>query len=301
MKQVVILSGKGGTGKTTVAAALAHLISREQTLVLADADVDAPNLGIILQPQPAEVHPFSGGMLARIDPSRCTACSRCDEVCRFSAVHRRDGHYAVDPLACEGCGACATQCPAEAIVMQERASGHWQRSQTRFGTLVHARLEPGEANSGKLVSRVRAEALATAADQHAQRVLIDGAPGTGCPVIAAVAGVDLALFVAEPTASGWHDLERAMAVAAHFGTAGAVCINKSDINPTLTDRIAARCREQGLPVVAQLPFDEMAVRAMRALQAVTEMPPSPLADGIREMHSAIDELISGPRQEGVKA
>lgn len=298
MKQMVILSGKGGTGKTTVAAALAHLMSQDHKLVLADADVDAPNLEIILQPEMGEPQPFSGGQVARINGDLCISCGRCEEVCRFDAVRVNGDQYSVDPLSCEGCAACATQCPVEAIDMVDRLSGYWYRSRTRFGTFIHARLEPGEANSGKLVSQVRAEASGSCADEQAEWILIDGSPGIGCPVIAAVTGVDLALLVAEPTVSGWHDLERALAVAAHFQTPTAVCINKSDINPEMTVRIEAQCRERGIPVLARLPYDETAVRAMRALRAVTELPANPVSDAIRQMHRSLNSVIEMSSKKG---
>ncbi|MFO7698368.1 MAG: ATP-binding protein [Anaerolineae bacterium] len=294
MKQMVILSGKGGTGKTTVAVALAHLMSQHHRVVVADADVDAPNMEIILRPEMGEAQPFSGGQLAVIDPDLCTSCGRCNEVCRFEAIRVDGDVYSVDPLSCEGCGACVTQCPAGAIDMTDRQSGFWYRSETRFGTFIHARLGPGEANSGKLVSRVRAEALATGAEQNADWVLIDGSPGIGCPVIAAISGVDLALLVAEPTVSGWHDLQRALAVAEHFRTPAMVCINKSDINPTMTEHITAECQERQIPVLAHLPYDETAVRAMRALVAVTELPANPVADAIRQVYRSLDTMIQRP-------
>lgn len=271
MKQIVVLSGKGGTGKTTVTAALAHLLSARGRLVLMDADVDAPNLELIARAEVTDGTPFVGGERAEIDAVRCTACGRCAEVCRYEAVLQADGLYRVDALSCEGCAACYHQCPAGAIRMVERLSGHWFRSETRFGTLIHARLLAGEENSGKLVSRIRAEALDVAQQQGADYILVDGSPGIGCPVIAAVTGADLALLVAEPTLSGVHDLQRALAVAAHFRVATALCINKCDINPDMAQQIVAHGRERGIPVLAQIPYDDIVLEAMRRGLAVTEL------------------------------
>jgi MinD superfamily P-loop ATPase len=233
LKQLVVLSGKGGTGKTTVVAALAHLASEKMPLVLADADVDAANLELVLDPIQQEVHDFRSGKLAVIDPVACTACGRCAEVCRFEAVVAGDV-YEVDPLACEGCAACFYQCPVEAIAMQEQHAGRWFRSETRFGPLFHAHLFAGRENSGKLVTTVKQQANVHALDTKAALLLIDGPPGIGCPVIAASVGTDLALLVVEPTVSGAHGLERVLATTEHFRVPAMVAINK-----------AARCARYG--------------------------------------------------------
>jgi MinD superfamily P-loop ATPase len=287
MKQVVVLSGKGGTGKTTVVAALAHLMAQAQHPVLVDADVDAPNLGLILQPRILQETLFYGGVRAEIDIARCTGCGRCAAVCRFEAIAPRNGVYEVDAIACEGCASCFYQCPDGAIRLEECLSGHWFRSETRFGPFVHARLRPGEENSGKLVSRVRQEALVVAAEQEADWILIDGSPGIGCPVIAAVTGVDLALLVAEPTVSGIHDMRRALEVADHFRVPTAVCVNKCDINPQLTDEIVGFCAEQDIPMWSLLPYDEIVLEAMRDGLAVTELLDNPVARGLRALWSAL--------------
>lgn len=283
MRELVVLGGKGGTGKTTVVAALAHLMAKDQRLVLVDADVDAPNLGLVLSPHTLTTSPFSGGSVASIETADCISCGRCQEVCRYDAVTSQAGVYAVDPIACEGCAACAFECPIECIHMEPAASGEWYHSETRFGPLVHARLFPGQENSGKLVSLVRQRALSLAEEQHADWVLIDGAPGIGCPVIAAVTGVDLALVVTEPTMSGQHDLDRVLGVADHFQVPAAVCINKADINLQRTAEIEAYCRERGLPMLGVLPYDDDVLAAMRRGRAVTEVSAGPVAQQMQKL------------------
>ena len=268
MKQLVVLSGKGGTGKTTVTAALAHLASFELPVVLADADVDAANLELVLAPTRQAETEFWSGKLAQIDEGACIACGRCAEVCRFDAI--LDGEtYRVDPLACEGCAACFYQCPADAIQMQEQRSGRWFRSDTRYGPLFHAHLSAGQENSGKLVSTVKQQAALWAIDTDAPLLLIDGPPGIGCPVISASAGADLALLVVEPTVSGIHDLERVMATVVHFQVAAMVAINKADLNPARADEIAAYCAGQGVPVVGRIPYDTVVTEAMVQGEPVT--------------------------------
>ena len=290
MKQMVILSGKGGTGKTTVAAALAHLMSQRYSMILADADVDAPNLGLILDPENERSEAFFGGVRASIDADLCIGCGTCEEVCRFEAVVPQDGVYAVIPVKCEGCATCFYQCPADAIRLDECLSGHWHRSQTRFGPFVHALLCAGEENSGKLVAQVREQANSWAEEVGADWVLIDGSPGIGCPVIAAVTGVDLALLVSEPTVSGVHDLERVFGVTEHFGVPALVCINKSDINPELTEQIETYCAERHVPVVAKIPYDEIVITAMRQRKALTELPDNPVGDQMRALWTQLEHL-----------
>ena len=276
MKQLVVLSGKGGTGKTTVTAALAHLASQEISAVLADADVDAANLELVLAPTRQEEHDFVGGKVAEIDPASCIACGRCAEVCRFGAILSLDAAdsstqdvYQVDTLACEGCAACFYQCPVEAIRMQEQRDGYWFRSDTRFGPLFHAHLSAGRENSGKLVTTVKQQANLWALDTDADLLLVDGPPGIGCPVIAASAATDMALLVVEPTVSGAHDLERVLATTDHFGVPAMVVINKADLNPARSDGIAAFCTSRGVETVGQIPYDTVVTEAMVNGQPVT--------------------------------
>ncbi len=273
MKQLVILSGKGGTGKTSVAAALAHLASQELPIVLADADVDAANLELVLEPTKLEEHVFMGGQIAVIDPDKCALCGTCHDVCRYDAIVPGDDTYRVDILACEGCASCVYQCPEEAIHSEEQQAGLWFRSDTRFGPLYHAHLFAAQENSGKLVTMVKQQGRLQALDEGRELLIVDGPPGIGCPVISASAGADLALLVVEPTVSGIHDLERALGTVTHFRVPALVCINKADLNPEQTARIEAYCAEEGIEVVGKLPFDTIVTEAMVQGQPVTAFQP----------------------------
>jgi len=295
MKQIVILSGKGGTGKTTIAAALAHLGSQSSSAIMVDADVDASNLELVLSPNIQEQADFSSGKKASIDPALCTACGRCAESCRFDAILPGSDAYRVDALACEGCARCYYQCPVGAIRMEEVVSGRWFRSETRFGTLFHARLYPGEENSGKLVTLVRQKALEAGRERRADWVIIDGSPGIGCPVIAAATGADLALLVAEPTVSGIHDLERILKTTEHFRIPSLVCVNKADINRARSREIAEFCQARGVPVVAEIPYDDVVTQAMVRGQAVTEFSDGQVAAQMRSMWDQIQEMLAGRR------
>jgi MinD superfamily P-loop ATPase len=294
MKQLVILSGKGGTGKTSVAAALAHLASQEMPIVLADADVDAANLELVLNPTRLEEHAFMGGQLAVIDADKCTVCGTCYDVCRFEAILPGDDTYRVDPLACEGCASCVYQCPEEAIHAEERQAGLWFRSDTRFGPLFHAHLFAAQENSGKLVTMVKQQGRLLGLDQGRELLIVDGPPGIGCPVISASAGADLALLVVEPTVSGIHDLERALGTVMHFRVPALVCINKADLNPAQTAAIEAYCQAQGIEVVGTLPFDTVVTEAMVHGQPVTAyQPDGAMATALREAWSRLQARLEG--------
>ena len=268
MKQLVILSGKGGTGKTTIAAALAHLASQEIAIVLADADVDASNLELVLEPTKLEEQDFWSGKLAVIDQEMCTACGICADVCRFDAIVEGDA-YSVDALSCEGCASCYYQCPVDAIRMEEQHAGRWFRSDSRFGPLFHAHLFAGQENSGKLVTLVKQQGRLLASDAEAKLLLVDGPPGIGCPVISASAGADMALLVVEPTVSGVHDLERILGTTEHFGIPALVAINKADLNPRRADEIAAYCAERTIELVGRVPYDTVVTEAMVQGKPVT--------------------------------
>jgi MinD superfamily P-loop ATPase len=291
MKQLVILSGKGGTGKTTVAAALAHLASRELPIVLADADVDAANLELVLDPAKQETHDFTGGKSAVIDPAECTACGACHDVCRFEAVIPGDEAYRVDSLACEGCAACHYQCPANAIRMEEQRDGQWFRSDTCFGPLFHAHLFAGQENSGKLVTLVKQQARLLGQDSGAALLVVDGPPGIGCPVISASSGMDLALHVVEPTVSGVHDLERILATTDHFGMQSLVAINKADLNPARSDEIAAFCAERGVELVGRIPYDTVVTEAMVQGRPVTEHTDGPVTEALRDVWEQVKKRL----------
>jgi MinD superfamily P-loop ATPase len=274
MKQLVILSGKGGTGKTTVAAALAHLASQEMPVVLADADVDAANLELVLDPAKQEEHDFMGGQVAMIAPQKCTACGICAEVCRFDAVIPGD-----------------EACPEEAIRMEEQQAGLWFRSDTRFGPLFHAHLFAAQENSGKLVTLVKQHARLRGLDTGAALVVVDGPPGIGCPVISASAGMDMALHVVEPTVSGVHDLERIMGTTDHFGLPSLVAINKADINPARSEEIAAFCAGRGVEVVGRIPYDDVVTEAMVQGRPVTDYTGGPVTEALKGMWSRVRDLI----------
>ena len=274
MKQLVILSGKGGTGKTTLAAALAHVASQELPIVLADADVDAANLELVLEPTRLEQHEFWSGKRATIDPEQCTSCGVCESVCRFDAIlapnHAFSSDaYQVEALSCEGCASCYYQCPEDAISMDDQRAGLWFRSDSRFGPLFHAHLFAGQENSGKLVTLVKQQGRLLASDIGAELLIVDGPPGIGCPVISASAGADMALLVVEPTVSGVHDLERILSTTEHFGVPALVAINKADINQRRSMEVAAYCAERAVAIVGEIPYDTVVTEAMVHGQPVT--------------------------------
>lgn len=293
-KQLVVLSGKGGTGKTSVVAALATLVADK---VLADCDVDAADLHLVLDPQLRHREAFMSGKEARIVPERCSACGECLDHCRFDAIRlaqddRGRSVYSVDPIACEGCGLCARVCTSGAVEMCDAERGEWFISDTRHGPLVHARLNIGGENSGKLVTLVRERALAEARACGAGLVLVDGPPGIGCPVIASVTGADLVLAVTEPTVSGAHDLERAAELVQGFGLTLAVCINKADLNPEMADRIREACAARDLTVVGELSYDTAVVRAQVQGKSIMEYGDSPVAGQIREMWELLEPRLN---------
>jgi MinD superfamily P-loop ATPase len=288
-KQLILLSGKGGTGKTSLSAAFAHLAFESEDpipAVLVDADVDAANLGLVLQPDGAQQNEFWGGAIAQIDPLNCNNCGRCAQVCRYDAVLPVEDAslYSIDPLACDGCAACVYACPQDAIRMVPQQEGLWFHSHSRYGDLFHAELFPGKENSGKLVTRIKQQARLTAEDKHIPLILIDGPPGIGCPVISASAGADLALMVTEPSVAGIHDLKRIMTTLQHFRIPALICINKADLYPPGAQEICNYAQEQGVELVTSIPFDTAITRAMLHAQPVTAYAPdSAAAQAIRQL------------------
>lgn len=337
MKELVVISGKGGTGKTSIAASLAVFSGG---CVVADCDVDAADLHLVLSPQVKERHDFYSGHQAVIRQADCTGCGLCLTHCRYNAVEsrfpaegqavsvqgapydcqacdycerscpardndfiqamsgtvgdRQRGAFTIDPIACEGCGVCVEVCPARAIDFPERLCGEWMVSETRCGPMVHARLGVAAENSGKLVSIVRQNARQVAQERSIGLVIVDGAPGIGCPVIASITGADLVLLVTEPTLSGEHDLKRVVQLTRHFGIPVAVCINKWDLNPEMSDTIEAYCRGESIPVAGRIRYDRGFTQAQICRRAVVEMAEDGVAEDIRGLWSTLRSGFGAP-------
>ena len=267
MKQVTIISGKGGTGKTSITASFAVLA---KNAVVADCDVDAPDLHMLLHPEVIKAQEFIGSKLAVIDKAKCIKCSVCRENCSFGAITT---DLDVDAIACEGCGVCKVACPVGAITLAPRVSGKAFTSKTKYGFMSHALLNPGESNSGKLVTLVRQNAKILAEKQNCDLIIIDGSPGIGCPVMASITGVDAALVVTEPTMSGIHDLERVLKLLDHFNVVPLVCINMYDVNADNANKILSFCKENGVEVVGIIPFSSEVTKAMVNGKTIVEYSP----------------------------
>jgi len=277
VKQITVLSGKGGTGKTSLVGSLAALTKKT---VMTDCDVDAPDLHLLLKPEILQTQEFKASRVAVMDEKKCIQCGKCEEHCRFDAIEK----LVIDPILCEGCGVCAYVCPVEAIELRERISGYAFISRTKYGPMSHARLNPGEENSGKLVSLVRQNAKKIAETENCELIINDGPPGIGCPVIAAVGGVDLGLIVVEPSLSGIHDMKRALGLLIHFKIPSLVCVNKYDINEENTDRIVEFCRSNSVEVVGKIPFDTLVTEAMVAGKSIVDYSPkSRVSEAIAEL------------------
>ncbi len=288
MEEIVVVSGKGGTGKTTLTASFAVLAGGDAVMV--DADVDAANLSLVLTPQQLESHPFIASSVAVLDRERCTECGLCRELCRFDAISE---NYEVDPISCEGCTVCSRACPEEAITMEEVVSGHWFLSQTPYGKLIHARLGVAEENSGRLVTLIRKEARDLGAAGEKKYMLTDGPPGIGCPVIASLSGAAKALIVTEPTVSGIHDLKRVLTVCRFFEVPAVVCINRCDLDENNMRVIENYCREESVDVVSKIPFYREVTEALVQGKPVVSYTRGPAAEDI----TALWRKISGGGDE----
>lgn len=282
MKELVVISGKGGTGKTSLTAAFAALATDG---VLCDADVDAADLHLLMDPTVKQKHEFKGGGMAVIDAALCTECGLCREKCRWDAI---TDEYDVDEMECEGCGVCEWMCPVNAITLKQKICGEWFQSKTRFGPMIHARLGIAEENSGRLVTLVRQQAK-TLAKEHGHHLLItDGPPGIGCPVIASIGGASTVLIVAEPTISGLHDMERVAQLAAHFRVPAMLCVNKFDLNIDQAQAIEAKAKEQRMTVLDRIPFDPSMTHAMVQGKTILEYDAStPAAQAVQQIWGAI--------------
>jgi MinD superfamily P-loop ATPase len=284
VKQLAIVSGKGGTGKTTLAAAFASIAKNK---VLVDCDVDAADLYLLLHPRVLRQEKYFGGRSPHVDLDKCTQCGLCTEVCRFHAIE--DG--VVDTVSCEGCGFCLHVCPEEAITMEEAFSGDWFISETPYGPFVHARLGIGEENSGKLVTVVRKQAMEIAKEKNSELILIDGPPGIGCPVTASMTGVDLVLVITEPTLSGIHDLERILKLARHFEIPSTICINKFDINLENSHQIISYGESNGSKIIGKIPYEPKVVEALVNRKTVLEYPCNEIQGIVRQMWEKMESVL----------
>ncbi len=287
MKQLTVISGKGGTGKTSLTAALASLSSPRA--VFADCDVDAADLHLLLHPSIESEQKFSGMKIATIDKERCIDCKKCYESCAFDAI---DSSIVLHKEACEGCGVCAYVCPVDAIEMVDRDSGRIYQSNTRFGPLSHARLNTAEEASGKLVTMVREQAISLAEKNQKDFIIIDGPPGIGCPVISSISGVDLVLIVTEPTLSALHDLKRIQSVAAHFNIPAVVCINKYSINTENTKKIESYCKTHQLEVVGKIPYDKSVTDALIEEKTIMEYDNTELKACVQALWSNVERRLN---------
>jgi MinD superfamily P-loop ATPase len=287
MTEIAILSGKGGTGKTSLSAAFATI---NQNMVVADCDVDAANLHLILQPENYTKEKFVSGYKAVIDYNTCTNCGLCVNYCRFEAIANLNGKVTISEISCDGCKLCARICPSQAITMIPSDKSHWFVGDYRNGKMIHARLEPGEENSGKLVNVVRDQARKTAKEMGWETIIIDGPPGTGCPVISSVTGANKVIIVTEPSNSGFHDMKRILELVANFKVKPYVVINKYDLNEELTSQIESWCNQQNIPVIGKLLFYAPVVHAMLKCKSITEWLPE--SEVSKEIHNIYNKVFN---------
>ena len=284
-KSIAIISGKGGTGKTSITSSLAVLAKNP---IVVDCDVDAADLHLILKPEITTEKIFRSGRLASIDPKKCTKCGKCIEACTFDAVL---DELIIDEISCEGCGVCKFVCPSDAINMAPAECGMWYVSKTRTGVLVHARLDPGKENSGRLVSLIRTESLEIAKNDNSEVIIIDGSPGVGCPVIASITGNDIVVIITEPTLSGLHDLKRAIALTKHFNIAPAVIINRCDLNQEISNKIVEACNKQDVVIIGNIPYTTEFTDAQLAMKSIVEYSDGPAAKELRNIWQQIADML----------
>lgn len=290
MKELVIISGKGGTGKTSITAALSGLA---QNHVMVDCDVDAADMHLILHPKVEKTTEFYSGKQAEINQELCKQCGKCAELCKFDAIDKIDDKYVVNEIGCEGCGVCYFNCPHNAMTFEEVKSGDWFESNTRFGKLIHAKLGIAEENSGKLVSEIRNHARIIANKNKKDLIIVDGSPGIGCPVIASISGANLVLIVTEPTMSGIHDAQRVIELTKHFKIPASICINKYDINPELASQMEDFCKDNDIPVLGKIPYSKEFTNAMIKGKTVIENEPqSDISCKIKAMWKTINAKLT---------
>lgn len=295
MKEIVVISGKGGTGKTSITASFSALAAGD--IVAADCDVDAADMHLLLKPDESTEEYFYSGETAVIDPAACTACGRCAQICRFGAVSMVGSVYAIDPLGCEGCGYCARVCPEKAITNHPEKAGVWYSSQTRLGfTMIHAALGIGSENSGKLVTQVKRQAKAAALEQGKSYVLVDGSPGIGCPVVSSLSGADYVVLVTEPTVSGLHDLKRVYELVRKFNIPAGCIINKADINSAMSATIRDFLELEHIDRLAELPYDETVTKAMVAGLTIVEYDTGALAQSLSGAWDVVCHRAAAPNQ-----
>jgi len=299
MKEIVVISGKGGTGKTSIVAAFAALA---KSAVLVDCDVDAADLHLILEPDIKQTYDFIGGKRASIITEKCIGCDRCMDLCNFEAVHF-DGPanhivsktYIIDNISCEGCGVCVQFCPVDAIEFKDAINGQWFISDTRFGPMVHARLKPAEENSGKLVSLIRKQARQIATEQKKDFIIVDGSPGIGCPVIASISGADFVLAVTESTIAAQHDLDRVIELTEHFKIPTAICINKFDINCEVAKAIEDKVNQKSLKVIGKIAYDIAVTKAQIAAKSIVEYSNDGLKNQVISLWESVLDILNSRR------
>lgn len=286
-KELVIISGKGGTGKTSIVSSLSTLA---QNKIMVDCDVDAADMHLIMKPTILKTTEFYSGKTAKIDESKCSKCGKCQDICRFNAIK----DYKISAINCEGCGACYYQCPEKAITFEDTKSGEWFESNTRLGKLVHAKLGIGEENSGKLVSEIKTYARNLAKIENAELIIVDGSPGIGCPVIASISGASYVVVITEPTLSGLHDAERVLELTRHFRINAGICINKFDINPDMARKIEEFCLKHSFDILGKIPYDKIFTKAMIQEKTLIEYDEtSKVSQEIKKIWQTIEEKLNG--------